>query len=53
VYDVTYGVIKPYRQSDCDDSIVRNNIKDEYLKMMDRLNPKQIVVVSSTTNTLS
>ena len=31
-----------------DDSIVRgNNIKEKYHKMMDRLNPKKIIVVSS------
>ena len=49
VYDVTYGVIKP---SDnlviIDDSIVRGTtLKKSIIKMMDRLNPKQIVVVSS------
>ncbi|MBQ0117285.1 MAG: amidophosphoribosyltransferase [Flavobacterium sp.] len=49
VYDVTYGVIKP---SDnlviIDDSIVRGTtLKNSIIKMMDRLNPKKIVVVSS------
>ena len=49
VYDVTYGVIKP---SDnlviIDDSIVRGTtLKKSIIKMMDRLNPKKIVVVSS------
>ena len=49
VYDVTYGVIKP---SDnlviIDDSIVRGTtLKKSILRMMDRLNPKRIVVVSS------
>ncbi|HOD09902.1 MAG TPA: amidophosphoribosyltransferase, partial [Flavobacterium sp.] len=49
VYDVTYGVIQP---SDnlviIDDSIVRGTtLKKSILKMMDRLNPKRIVVVSS------
>lgn len=49
VYDVTYGVIKP---SDnlviIDDSIVRGTtLKKSIIKMMDRLNPKQIIVVSS------
>lgn len=49
VYDVTYGVIK----SDdnlviIDDSIVRGTtLKKSILKMMDRLNPKKIVIVSS------
>ena len=49
VYDVTYGVIKP---SDnlviIDDSIVRGTtLKKSIIKMMDRLHPKKIVVVSS------
>ena len=49
VYDVTYGVIK---KDDnlviIDDSIVRGTtLKKSIIKMMDRLNPKQIVVVSS------
>lgn len=49
VYDVTYGVIKP---SDnlviIDDSIVRGTtLKKSIVKMMDRLGPKKIVVVSS------
>ena len=49
VYDVTYGVIK---SSDnlviIDDSIVRGTtLKKSIIKMMDRLNPKQIIVVSS------
>ena len=49
VYDVTYGVIKP---SDSlviiDDSIVRGTtLKKSILKMLDRLSPKKIVVVSS------
>ncbi|MEE2802343.1 MAG: amidophosphoribosyltransferase [Bacteroidota bacterium] len=49
VYDVTYGVVK---QDDnlviIDDSIVRGTtLKKSILKMMDRLQPKRIVVVSS------
>jgi len=49
VYDVTYGVIK---NADnlviIDDSIVRGTtLKMSILKMMDRLHPKRIVVVSS------
>jgi amidophosphoribosyltransferase len=49
VYDVTYGVIQP---SDnlviIDDSIVRGTtLKNSILRMMDRLDPKKIVVVSS------
>jgi amidophosphoribosyltransferase len=49
VYDVTYGVIQP---SDnlviIDDSIVRGTtLKKSILRILDRLNPKRIVVVSS------
>jgi amidophosphoribosyltransferase len=49
IYDVTYGVIKP---SDnlviIDDSIVRGTtLKMSIIKMMDRLHPKSIIVVSS------
>src|SRR5699024_7918178 len=49
VYDVTYGVVKP---TDClviiDDSIVRGTtLRKSILGMLDRLNPKKIVVVSS------
>jgi amidophosphoribosyltransferase len=49
VYDVTYGVIKPEDNLVIiDDSIVRGTtLKKSILKMMDRLNPKSIVVVSS------
>ncbi|AMO20282.1 amidophosphoribosyltransferase [Flavobacterium columnare NBRC 100251 = ATCC 23463] len=49
VYDVTYGVVK---KSDnlviIDDSIVRGTtLKKSIIKMMDRLNPKKIIIVSS------
>jgi len=49
VYDITYGVIK---NSDnlviIDDSIVRGTtLKESILKMLFRLNPKKIVIVSS------
>lgn len=49
IYDVTYGVIK---HTDSlviiDDSIVRGTtLKKSILKMLDRLKPKKIVVVSS------
>jgi len=49
VYDVTYGVVKP---SDnlviIDDSIVRGTtLKKSIIKILDRLEPKKIVVVSS------
>ena len=49
VYDVTYGVIKPTDNLVIiDDSIVRGTtLKMSIIKMMDRLHPKQIVVVSS------
>lgn len=49
VYDVTYGVIKPQDNLVIiDDSIVRGTtLKMSILKMMDRLNPKKIVIVSS------
>ena len=49
VYDVTYGVVK---ETDnlviIDDSIVRGTtLKKSIIKMLSRLNPKKIVVVSS------
>jgi amidophosphoribosyltransferase len=49
VYDVTYGVIKPEDNLVIiDDSIVRGTtLKKSIIKMMDRLNPKRIVIVSS------
>jgi amidophosphoribosyltransferase len=49
VYDITYGVIKPTDNLVIiDDSIVRGTtLKKSIIKMLDRLNPKQIVVVSS------
>ena len=49
VYDVTYGVIKSTDNLVIiDDSIVRGTtLKKSILKMMDRLNPKSIIVVSS------
>ena len=49
VYDVTYGVIKPTDSLVIiDDSIVRGTtLKKSILKMLDRLSPKKIVVVSS------
>lgn len=49
VYDVTYGVIKPEDNLVIiDDSIVRGTtLKKSILKMLDRLCPKKIVVVSS------
>ena len=49
VYDVTYGVVKTNDNLVIiDDSIVRGTtLKKSILKMLDRLQPKQIVVVSS------
>ncbi|WP_300567452.1 amidophosphoribosyltransferase [Flavobacterium sp.] len=49
VYDVTYGVIKPTDNLVIiDDSIVRGTtLKKSIIKMMDRLQPKKIVIVSS------
>lgn len=49
VYDVTYGVVKPKDNLVIiDDSIVRGTtLKQSIIKMMDRLQPKRIVVVSS------
>ncbi|MDT0555661.1 amidophosphoribosyltransferase [Patiriisocius hiemis] len=49
VYDVTYGVVKPEDNLVIiDDSIVRGTtLKKSILKMLDRLHPKQIIVVSS------
>jgi amidophosphoribosyltransferase len=49
VYDVTYGVVKPNDSLVIiDDSIVRGTtLKKSILKMLDRLSPKKIIVVSS------
>ena len=49
VYDVTYGVVKPTDNLVIiDDSIVRGTtLKQSIIKMMDRLQPKKIVIVSS------
>jgi len=49
VYDITYGVVKPTDNLVIiDDSIVRGTtLKMSILKMLDRLNPKKIIVVSS------
>ena len=49
IYDITYGTVKP---SDnlvmIDDSIVRGTtLKQSILQILDRLNPKQIIIVSS------
>ena len=50
VYDVTYGVIEPYKDNlvIIDDSIVRGTtLKESIIKILDRLHPKKIVIVSS------
>lgn len=49
VYDVTYGVVKPTDTLVViDDSIVRGTtLKQSILRMLDRLNPKKIIIVSS------
>jgi len=49
VYDVTYGVVKPTDNLVViDDSIVRGTtLKKSILKMLDRLSPKKIIIVSS------
>jgi len=49
VYDVTYGVVKPTDNLVIiDDSIVRGTtLKKSIIKILDKLNPKKIVVVSS------
>lgn len=50
VYDITYGGIRPYTDNliVIDDSIVRGTtLKQSILRILDRLNPKKIVVVSS------
>jgi len=49
VYDITYGVIKPTDNLVIiDDSIVRGTtLQKSIIKMLDRLHPKKIIVVSS------
>ncbi|MFA5301821.1 MAG: amidophosphoribosyltransferase [Bacteroidales bacterium] len=51
VYDVTYGTIVPEKDNlvVLDDSIVRGTtLKQSILKILDRLHPKKIVIVSSS-----
>ncbi len=51
VYDVTYGSLVPYKDNlvVIDDSIVRGTtLKESILKILDRLHPKKIVMVSSS-----
>jgi amidophosphoribosyltransferase len=50
VYDITYGTIRPGIDSVVviDDSIVRGTtLKESIIKMLDRLGPKKIIIVSS------
>ncbi len=50
VYDVTYGVLEPGRDNlvVIDDSIVRGTtLKESIIKILDRLHPRKIVIVSS------
>jgi amidophosphoribosyltransferase len=50
VYDVTYGIVRNHIDTlvIVDDSIVRGTtLRQSILKMLDRLNPKKIIVVSS------
>jgi amidophosphoribosyltransferase len=49
VYDITYGVVKPTDNLVIiDDSIVRGTtLKKSIIRILDRLNPKKIVIVSS------
>jgi len=51
VYDVSYGSLKPYDDNlvIIDDSIVRGTtLKESIFKMLDRLHPRKIVMVSSS-----
>lgn len=50
VYDITYGSIEPYNDNlvVIDDSIVRGTtLRESILRILDRLHPKKIVLVSS------
>ena len=51
VYDITYGSINPYKDNlvVIDDSIVRGTtLRQSIIKILDRLHPKKIVIVSSS-----
>ena len=51
VYDISYGSLKPYEEKlvIIDDSIVRGTtLKESIFKILDRLHPKKIVMVSSS-----
>jgi amidophosphoribosyltransferase len=50
VYDITYGTVREHKDNlvVIDDSIVRGTtLKKSILRILDRLNPKRIVIVSS------
>ena len=51
VYDITYGALRPHEDNlvIIDDSIVRGTtLKESIFKILDRLRPKKIVMVSSS-----
>ncbi|MBR4926274.1 MAG: amidophosphoribosyltransferase [Prevotella sp.] len=51
VYDITYGSLRPHKDNlvIIDDSIVRGTtLKESIFKILDRLKPKKIVMVSSS-----
>jgi amidophosphoribosyltransferase len=51
VYDITYGSLEPYKDNlvIIDDSIVRGTtLRESIFKILDRLHPKKIVMVSSS-----
>ncbi len=51
VYDITYGSLRPYEDNlvIIDDSVVRGTtLKESIFKILDRLHPKKIVMVSSS-----
>ena len=51
VYDITYGSLRPFEDNlvIIDDSIVRGTtLKESIFKILDRLHPKKIVMVSSS-----
>lgn len=50
VYDITYGTVRPHQDTlvVIDDSIVRGTtLKESIIRMLNRLKPKKIIIVSS------